>query len=522
AKEAERDKVYLRLAETLTVDLTLAAPAANEITNLGAVNVTANALSATFQPDNKGISTNVSQRELQVLPNPDRSIQSIARLDPFIILTNNNQAGGFTQINALGQNNRYNNITIDAVPTNDSFGLEANGLPSLNQPISYDAIEEYNISTANYDVTSKRAVGANINIVTKSGTNEFHGSAYYAWTNAKDLTGEDYKGNEFGGYTQRWTDGITLGGPIVKDKLFFFINAEESKLDAPGADFGTIDSNAANTVPVTQDQLNQIIDIASNQYGMTPGNLSASSANQDEKKYLAKIDWNISEGHRLSVRASEVKSTQPIIQGNFTGSRPALGLSSYWYTNNRNLKQYVANLYDDWSDTFSTEASLSYAKYRSTPTTLADQPMVQVYVDRDDPATQDAAVYLGEDQFRHYNVLNVDTLNGFFAGTWFLGDHTMKAGFDYQRDKFYNLFGRTEFGAYTFNSINDFRDGNYSFYQLYQPAPGYSLSDIAARWSLNQEGLFLQDTWAITPRFSLQYGLRLDIPGADGTPVLNP
>jgi len=515
-KEAEKDDVTLRLAENSTIDLTLAAPAtAQQPTNLAAVTVTGTALLQTFNPDNKGITTNVSQRELRVLPNPDRSIQSIARLDPFIILTNNNQAGGFTQINALGQNNRYNNITIDAVPTNDSFGLEANGLPSLNQPISYDAIEEYNISTANYDVTSKRAVGANINIVTKSGTNDFHGSAYYAWTNAKDLTGNDYKGNEFEGYTQKWTGGVTLGGPIVKDKLFFFVNAEESKLDAPGANFGPIGSNAANIVPVSQDDLNRIIAIAKG-YGMTPGDLSASSANQDEKKYLAKIDWNISEGHRLSVRASEVKSDQPIIQGNFTGSSPQLGLSSFWYDQHRNLKQYVANLYDDWSDTFSTEASLSYAKYRSTPSVLAQQPQVLVYA-----GDAGGAVQLGEDQFRDYNVLNVDTLNGFFAGTWFLGDHTMKAGFDYQRDKFYNLFGRTEFGNYTFDSVDDFAAGQYSFYNLYQPAPGYTLNDIAARWTLNQWGLFWQDTWQISPRFSLQYGLRMDIPGANGTPVLN-
>lgn len=520
-KEAERDKVYLRLAETSTIDLTLTAPAAEQVTNLAAVTVTANALSQTFQPDNKGISTNVSQRELQVLPNPDRSIQSIARLDPFITLTNNNQAGGFTQINALGQNNRYNNITIDAVPTNDSFGLEANGLPSLNQPVSYDAIEEYNISTANYDVTAKRAVGANINIVTKSGANDFHGSVYYAYTNANDLTGDDKNGNQFTGFSSKWTAGGTLGGPIVKDKLFFFANYQESKVIAPTPDYGPIGSGKGNIVPVTQDDLNQIIGIA-NGYGLTPGDLNASSNNQDEKAGLVKLDWNINDSHRLSLRYDQTKSTQPIIQGNFTGSRPALGLSSYWYTNNRDLKQWVANIYDDWSDTFSTEESISYAKYRSTPSTLANQPQVQVYLDKFDPATQNASVYLGEDQYRHYNVLNVDTLNAFFAGTWFLGDHTVKAGFDFQRDKFYNLFGRTEFGAYQFNSIDDFRNGQYSFYQLYQPAPGFSLSDIAARWALNQEGLFVQDTWAVTPRFSLQYGLRLDIPSADGTPVLNP
>lgn len=521
AKEAERNGVYLRLAETSTVDLTLTGAAAGPVTNLGAITVTANALNQTFQSDNKGISTNVSQRELQVLPNPDRSIQSIARLDPFIILTNNNQAGGFTQINALGQNNRYNNITIDAVPTNDSFGLEANGLPSLNQPISYDAIEAYNISTADYDVTSKRAVGANINIVTKSGNNDFHGSLYYAYTNANDLTGDDKDGNAFTGYTSKWTAGGTFGGPIVKDKLFFFANYQESKVIAPAPDYGPIGSGKGNIVPVSEDDLNRIIGIAKG-YGLDPGDLNASSNNQDEKSGLFKLDWNITDNHRVSLRYDDTKSTQPIIQGNFTGSRPALGLSSYWYNNNRDLKQWVANFYDDWSDKFSTEASVSYAKYRSTPSTLANQPQVQVYVDKFDPATQNVSVYLGEDQFRHYNVLNVDTLNAFFAGTWFLGDHKIKAGFDFQRDKFYNLFGRTEFGAYSFNSIDDFAAGRYSFYQLYQPAPGYSLSDIAARWSLIQTGLFVQDTWQISPQFSLQYGIRLDIPSADGTPVLNP
>ena len=519
--EAERDNVYLRLAETSTVDLTLAAPASTPSTTLGTITVTASALNQIFQPDNKGIGMNVSQRELAVLPNPDRSIQAIAAMDPFIVLTNNNQAGGFTQMNALGQNNRYNNVTIDAVPTNDSFGLEANGLPSLNQPVSYDAIDEYNISTADYDVTSKRAVGANINIVTKSGTNHFHGSVYYAFTNAKDLTGDDKNGNAFKGFTQKWVAGGTLGGPIVKDKLFFFANYQESKLVAPTPDYGPIGSGKGNIVPITTDELNQIIDIA-NGWGLTPGDLNASGNNQDEKTGLLKLDWNISNNHRVSVRYDETRSTQPIIQGNYTGSRPALGLSSYWYTNNRKLQQLVANLYDDWSDSFSSEASVSYARYRSAPTALARQPMVQVYVDKYDPATQNASVYLGEDQYRHYNELNVDTLNAFFAGTWFLGDHTIKAGFDFQRDKFYNLFGRTEFGNYTFNSIDDFAAGNYSYFNLYQPAPGYTLDDIAARWSLDQWGFFAQDTWAITPRFSLQYGLRIDDPSASSAPILNP
>ena len=516
AQKAEKDDVYLQLAQEATVNIALG----GATTELNAITVTASSVAQTFQPDNKGVSMNVTSRELQVIPNPDRSIQQIARMDPFITLTNNNAAGGFTQISALGQNNRYNNITIDAVPTNGSFGLEANGLPSQNQPLSYDAIEEYNISTANYDVTNKRAVGAAINIVTKSGTNDFHGSAYYAYTNANDLTGDGRNNTPFLGYSQKWTGGASLGGPIIKDTLFFFLDVEESKLDAPAPSFGPIGSGRDNIVPITQDQLSQIINIAKG-YGMQPGDFNATAPNQDEKRALAKIDWNIADGHRMSFRYDQTKGSQPIIQGNFTGSSPQLGLSSYWYNQGRKLQQGVLNFYDDWSSNFSTETSVSYAKYRSAPTTSTQAPQVIVFVDKADSSTQNAAVEFGEDQFRHYNLLKVGTTDVFFAGTYTVGDHAIKGGFDFQRDDFYNLFGRTEFGAYTFNSIADFQAGKYSLYNLFFPAPGYQLSDIAADWSLNQTGLFLQDVWQATANLSLQFGIRYDLPQADGKPIYN-
>ncbi|HVT31534.1 MAG TPA: carboxypeptidase regulatory-like domain-containing protein, partial [Rhodanobacteraceae bacterium] len=270
-EKVEQDDVYLQLAEETTLNLIVAGGGATE---LEGVTVTAAAPGATFQADNKGLSSNVSQRELKVIPNPNRSIQDIARTDPHIVLTN----VGRGEISALGQNSRYNNITIDAVPTNDSFGLEANGLPALNQPLSFDAIEEYNISTMNYDVSNKRSVGANVNIVTKSGTNEFHGDAYYAYTNADDLTSDEP--SDFKGYSAKKTYGATLGGPIIQDKLFFFLSYEESKTLAPGPAFGPIGSGASNIVNISQDDINRIIGIA-NDYGLTPGTLGASDANQD-------------------------------------------------------------------------------------------------------------------------------------------------------------------------------------------------------------------------------------------------
>ncbi len=498
--ETQKD-VYLQLAETKTVDLQLVAGAAAGATNLGAIEVKGTRLAAVFNPDNKGLTTNISQRELQVLPNADRSIQDVARLDPAITVTSKSRG----EFSALGQNSRYNNITIDAVPTNDSFGLEANGLPSLNQPISYDAIEAYNISPANYDVTSKRAVGANVNIVTKSGGNEFHGSFYYVYKNANSMIGKDSAGNKFTGYQKQDTKGFTVGGPIIPDKLFFFANYEESKQVAPGSTRGPLASGK-----LTQAQLDQIISTATG-YGLTPGNLSASSVNQDEKKYLAKLDWNVADGHRLSLRWNRANSTQPIIQSN---SDTTLNLSSFWYFQHRDLKSTVLNSYDDWSDRFSTEASISSASYFATPMVLAQQPQIQVAI----PGTG-ARVNLGEEQFRDYNVLNVKTRTAFFAGTLRMGDHSIKAGFDYQQDKFFNLFGRTEFGAYTFASPGDFASGKYSSFSLFQPRNG-DINSIAANWTLSQWGFFAQDTWQIH-NLSLQYGLRYDLPQTDHAPPYN-
>ncbi len=503
-EKADQPGVYLKLAEETTLNLALAA---TTTTTLEGVTVTAAAPGAVFQADNKGLSTSISKRELKVLPNPGRSIQDIARLDPNINLTNK----GRGEISALGQNSRYNNITIDGVATNDSFGLEPNGLPSLNQPLSFDAIEEYNISTANFDVTNKRAVGANINIVTKSGTNDFHGDAYYAYNNAKDLTSDEPA--EFSGYTAKKTFGATVGGPIIKDTLFFFLSYEESKTLAPAPDYGPLGSGRGNIVNISQTDLDRITNIATG-YGMTPGNLGAADANQSSKLYLGKIDWNITDGHRASFRYNKTDSTQPILGG---FNKNSLSLSSYWYTQSRTLESYVLNLYDDWSDSFSTESSFSYSTYDSTPTTLAQQPQVQV---RLGPDNSNTSVNLGEEQFRHYNVLGVKSLSGFFAGNWFLGDHTIKAGADFQRDKFFNLFGRTEFGAYTFKSIDDFAAGNFATYNLYRPTNG-DINSIAARFRLDQWGLFVQDTWQATPQLSLQYGLRWDIPALPDRPVYN-
>ena len=504
------DDVYLRLAETTTINLV------EETTEgqLDTITVTASALSETFSADNKGIGTNLSQRDLIALPQPDRSIQNVVRADPRIVVTDRDR-GAFS---AAGQNFRYNSITVDTVNAGDPFGLNDNGLPTLGSPISPDAIEEYNISTANYDVTSRRGVGASVNAVTKSGTNEFKGSAYYAYQNSEDMIGENAAGNDWTGYSSKYTAGATFGGPIVEDTLFFFLSYEESSQKAPGAVWGPEGSGATNIVQgLTQTMVDQVIAAAA-AYGLDAGDTSASNVDLESKRGLVKIDWNINAAHRASFRASRTEETQPVI---VVGNTSRLNLSSNWYLFDKENTSYALSLYDDWTDTFSTEASIGYNKFAQTrgPLVGGYQPQVTVRMGGESGVP---SVVLGTEFSSQANVLGVETWNAYFAGNWFLGDHTIKAGFDYQKDDYYNLFLQGYNGSYQFNSIQDFIDGRYRRYELRQPAAGYSLNNVAAVFDLKQWGFFLQDTWQASDRLSIQYGLRYDLPLLGTDPTYNP
>lgn len=504
------DDVYLRLAETATVNL-------NEDTvqgQLDTITVTASALSETFSPDNKGISTNLSQRDLIALPQPDRSIQNVVRADPRIVITDRDR-GAFS---AAGQNFRYNSITVDTVNAGDPFGLNDNGLPTLGSPISPDAIEEYNISTANFDVTSRRGVGASVNAVTKSGTNDFKGSFYYSYTDAESMVGENAAGNDWSGWEHKFTTGATFGGPIIKDTLFFFLSYEESGQKAPGAVWGPEGSGATNIVQgLTQTMVNDVI-AAARSYGLDPGDTSASNVDLESKRGLVKLDWNINAQHRASLRASRTEETQPVI---VVGATNRLNLSSNWYLFDKENTSYTLSLYDDWTDSFSTEASVGYNKFAQTrgPLVGGYQPQITVRMGGESGVP---SVVLGTEFSSQANVLGVETWNAYFAGNWFLGDHTVKAGFDYQKDDYYNLFLQGYNGSYQFNSIEDFLSGTYRRFELRQPAAGYSLNNVAAVFDLRQWGFFIQDTWQLTDRLSLQYGLRYDLPVLGTDPTFNP
>ena len=495
------EDIQLGLSENLWVDLELESAA-----DVGDLQVVGSVMGGTFSPDNMGTATTITRDQLDNLPSIGRSLNDFARLDPRITVVDKERG----ELSVAGQNNRYNNTSIDGVPTNDEFGLNANGQPSLNNSFSLETIEDITVEVSPYDVTQQNFVGGGINAVTRSGTNDFEGGFFYNFRN-DDMIGEDENGNDFQDFDET-TWGAHLSGPIVKDTLFFFLSYENFENSAPLRPVGLAGSNAANIFDLTQAELDEIISIAQG-YGFDPGNDNApSNIDNSDEKITAKIDWNISNNHRFSGRYSLVEAESLVVPNR---SSFDYSLSSHWYQNSTETETFVGHLYSDWSSNFSTEVSLSSQSYESIPILGArKQPQVEVETDA-------GSVWFGTELFRHANELYSDTKTAYAAGEWFLGDHTVKFGLDWKENDFDNVFVFSSLGQYVFESVDDFRTGNYDFYQL---RIGTDPNDPfpAADWSYSTTGLFVQDTWDVNYNLTLQYGFRVDTPNVDEDPDYNP
>ena len=511
------DNVFLNLNQVSTVNAALT----GDVTTLETVQAVYTGGSEVFSADKMGAGTTITRQQLETYGSIKRDLQDYARLDPRVSQTDKTRG----EMSVLGQNSRYNSITIDGVSTSDTFGLEGNGLPTEKQPISIDAIDEVQVNVTNYDVAQPRYSGANINAVTKSGTNDFHGSVSYIYRD-KDMVG-DLDGAPFTAWEDERTYGATFGGPLLKDKLFFFVSYEKFERTGPGASNGPAGSGTAfDASGISADEVQQVIDIAQSRYGVDAGGLvpPGDSKNETEDK-LVKLDWNINDNHRLSLRFNETEQAVAIFPNATSTNR--ISLSSQAYSQVKTFETQVAQLYSDWSDNFSTEFKVSHRDYDSVPTLNTVMPTVVVNVSE---GTGGAGyVLFGTDQFRHSNVLQTETWNYYGVGNWFLGDHTVKFGFDYESNDVYNLFVESSLGVFGFNSIADFADGNYSAvtnspisqtngYTLRAPSPG---ANPAADFTLDNIGLFVQDTWAITPNLTLMFGVRADIPKIDDVPRYN-
>ncbi|MDR7050546.1 hypothetical protein J2X54_003027 [Duganella sp. 3397] len=543
--EEKRENVFTQLAETATVDATLGAQQMQVVTVAGSA-----ARSEKFSKTNMGAGTSISATELAIQGSINRNLQDYARADPRVSQTDKERG----EMSVAGQNSRYNSLTIDGVAVNDTFGLEASGSPTSKQPISIEAIQSVQINVANYDVTQKGYVGGNINAVTKSGTNTVKGSVYYVFRDDK-LSGDRYNSSTDSYYappkSKDTTKGFTVGGPIIKDKLFFFANYEklESSRSAPA--FGPLGSSLTN-VAITPNAIAQAQAIATG-YGIDIGTSDVPGGTKlDVTDKLFKLDWNINDDHRLMVRYSKTEQSEPIFP---SISSNTLSLSSAWYAQKKNIETKVAQLTSDWTPTFSTEFKASQRDYESVPQNNSTLPAISLTFAGALPAGAETlpasrTLNFGTDSSRQFNNLNTKTLDLYGGANWTLGDHEVKFGADYQKNEIFNAFLQNTYGNYNFSCQNssaalqysfgaincgtataaqveraileNFRIGRPTSYTLLTAAPGNTLEqNAAANFTMKNTGVFLQDVWTINPSLTVSYGVRLDSASVPERPTLN-
>ena len=442
--------------------------------------------------------------KLQSAPAINRNITDVLRADPRIYV--DESRGDINAVQCAGKNDRFNSLTVDGVRMNDSFGLNSNGYPTERMPFSYDAINQVAVELAPFDVEYGGFSACNINAVTKSGGNEFSGSVFYDYT-GDSLRGDKLEGDtiQSGDYTEK-RYGLTFGGPIVQDKLFFF--AAYEKLEGANLfDRGPIGSGAVNEVPVTQAELNEIVEIANEVYFYDPGFIPSSLDHEDEK-LLVKLDWNINDSHRLAF-------TYTYNDGeNFTESDSEqfseFEFSNHLYERGAELNSYAGTLYSDWTDSFSTEFRVTYLELDNRQISVGGTDFGEIRVElRNRPGLGNVDVYLGGDDSRQSNKLKYDLTSFALKGNYDLNDHNLTFGIERDTLEIFNLFIQHTETELRFNSINDFRNG-LADDVYYNNAPSHDPNDAAADWGYDVNSVYIQDEVGASDRLTIVYGLRYD------------
>ena len=500
------DDIYLALDQTYPLNITVVGE--DEII------VTATILSSEGF-NSEGAVTTLGLDALSEVASIDRDIADAAELDPFVSI--NVQGRGDKELSIAGANNRFNTLTIDGVALNDRFGLNANGYPTQRSPISFDAIESLSVLTAPFDVEYNGFTGGTINAVTKSGTNDFHGSAFYFKTD-DSFAGDKSKDDDIDLTFDEETYGFTLGGPILKDKLFFFVAYEKFKESAI-TQTGVLGSGAVNEIGVTAADAQTVAQTVQTVWGFDVGGFEKSPVS--DEKILANIDWNINDNHRakftyINTDGGTVRETDG---ANFLGDAN-VAFSSSWYNRSEVVESYIGHLFSDWSPNFSTEIKVAYTDQATgqDSTNGAEFFLGAVGtpgVDGVYGTADDEDIAFGPDRFRHGNELDQEFLNFKIKGVYTSGDHTFKVGFEREEVNVNNLFAQNAEGTYYFPTLTDLANAEASGL-LYNNAITNDENDLRAIWGYNFNSVYAQDTWDVTQNLTFDFGLRYDFYESEG------
>jgi hypothetical protein len=499
------------------LDVSLQAPA-NEIIVTGT-----QAKAAQLQT---GPRTIVSARDIQTLPSFSRDLRDLVRLNPFVTLdpTNSNA------MIVAGSNNRFNTIYVDGVKQADDFGLNANGYPTQRSPISLGAIQSTDFEIAPEDVQYGSFQGAIMNIVTKSGTNTIHGSGYVEYDD-NNMAGSTVQGRPVAKFRDV-TYGATLGGPIIKDRLFVFGGYEKYKgFGANSAIYGPTGSNAPNLVSgITQADVDNVRNILKSVYNFDPLNWSDVGGEQTDTKWFGKVDFNITDRHRAVFEYQRTDGATTFSGGgsgtsNSTSTTaPVLELGSHWYNLDQKLTAYTGELFSHWTDNFSTDLFYTHKQVDQVRAPLAGNSFAEFDITLPD----NAKIIAGPDISSHGNVLtNTDQLFKYRAHLN-LGDHHLTAGYEREWLDVFNEFVQQGNGQYVFNGTCGAGNGltnlqNKVACQLgYANAPTNVKADAAARWADVVNTFYVQDEWRPIPELTIRVGLRDELYDQPGAPAFNP
>ena len=502
-------EITLDLGETFNLPVVLSENA-NELKE-----IVVSGKASKFAAEKTGASTNINNRTIQELPTISRSIGDIAKLSPYY--------GGSNSFG--GSSGRMANFTLDGANLNNNFGLSSN-LPGGGSPVSMDAIDEVQIVVSPFDVRQTNFIGGGINAVTKSGTNTFKGTAYYYYTN------EDMHGNRVDGVQnaeptpdEQKTYGFTLGGPIIKDKLFFFVNYERTESedtptfwrpanDATEASASVAERSKTYTSRTTVQDMQTISDYVMKKYGYDTGSATSYPGGIKNNKYLARLDWNINKDHHLALRFNHTNNSQWKTPSATSRDAASLSAACVGHTS-----MAFANSFYELQNkvtTFSFDLNSRFGQ------NISNQLLV-TYSDMDDPRSsnssefphidilKDGAPYmtLGYELFTYNNRVRnrILTVNDNFTYYW--GDHKITAGLSFEHQMALNNYMRNGTGYYCYDSMEDFMTGAAPIGAAL--AYGYDgETEPSSKVRFNQYGLYLQDEWNVFENLKVNAGIRFD------------
>ena len=478
----------------------------------------------TFNKNRTGSQEVINRMQIERLPTINRSLQDFTKLTP----SSNGLSFG-------GRNNLYNNVTVDGANFNNAFGLSSTlGGQTNSQPISLDAIEQIQVNVSPYDVRQGGFSGAGINSVTRSGTNQFKGSVY-TYIRTPDLQGYKVRTNtvpksDFD-YSLR---GASIGGPIIKNRLFFFISGEQERITQPAT---TLLANKPGQTAVpgitsqaVADTLDALKDFLISKFNYDPGVYENYSYRTNSDKLTVRLDLNINKTNTLTLKYNYLKSLRDVAASNSgaVGSRQpsntGLPFSGTGYAINNNFNIFIAELNSRFSSKMNNKLQVGYSALRDFRSSLAsgDFPLVDILNGQGSTYTS-----FGYEPFTYNNLLNTDILQASDIFTYYGGKHEISVGVQYYKKDFKNGFAPNYEGLYIFNSLTDFynsvnnKAANARTYLLQ-----YSLTkDGSFPFALigaTELGFFAQDKWRVKDNFTLTYGLRVDVPIFDSKFESNP